>query len=125
MQQTRTTQEPQSATLGWVLQAGSGIMLLLLLGLHMIAHHFVVEGGLRGYQQVLAYVGNPVILVLEVLFLVFVSYHAMVGVRNIIFDLGLKESQERSVTAVLTVLGLLMVVYGVYLAVTLFSRAQM
>lgn len=125
MEQTRTTQEPQSATLGWILQAGSGIMLLLLLGLHMIAHHFVVEGGLRGYEQVLAYVGNPVILVIEMLFLVVVSYHAMVGVRNIIFDLGLTESQERSVTIVLTLLGLVMVVYGVFLAVTLFSRAQM
>lgn len=125
MEQTRTTQEPQSATLGWILQAGSGIMLLLLLGLHMIAHHFVVEGGLRGYEQVLAYVGNPVILVIEILFLVVVSYHAMVGVRNVVFDLGLTESQERSVTMVLTLLGLVMVVYGVFLAVTLFSRAQM
>jgi succinate dehydrogenase hydrophobic membrane anchor protein len=115
--------EKRQGTLGWLAQAVSGVLLLALLGLHMIAHHFIVEGGLRDYQQVLAYLGNPLILVIELVFLVVVTYHAMVGVRSIIFDFGLDPGQERTVTGLLTVVGVVIVVYGFYLAITLFSRA--
>ena len=38
----------------WLVQAISGLLLVLVLGLHMVAHHFVVEGGLRDYAQVRA-----------------------------------------------------------------------
>lgn len=116
-------QQGRGGRLAWILQAVSGVLLLGLLGLHMIAHHFIVEGGLREYAQVLDYVGSPVILVIELIFLVVVTYHALVGVRSIIFDLGLSDRQERTVTAVLVVVGLITVVYGVVLAVVLFSRA--
>jgi succinate dehydrogenase cytochrome b556 subunit len=115
--------EKRQGTLGWVAQAISGVLLLGLLGLHMIAHHFVVKGGLRDYQQVLVYLGNPLILVIELVFLVVVTYHALVGVRSIIFDLGLEPGQERTVTGVLTVIGAIVIIYGFYLAIALFSRA--
>ncbi len=115
--------EKRQSTLVWIGQAVSGLLLLGLLGLHMIAHHFVVEGGLRDYQEVLAYLGSPLILVIELVFLVVVTYHAMVGVRSIIFDLGLEPGQERTVTGVLIAIGAVIVVYGFYLAITLFSRA--
>lgn len=115
--------EKSQGTYAWIGQAVSGVLLLGLLGLHMIAHHFAVEGGLRNYEQVLTYLGNPLILVIELLFLVIVMYHALVGVRSIIFDLGLEPHQERTVTGVLTVIGVIVVIYGFYLAITLFSRA--
>lgn len=120
MQETRND---RTGTLGWIGQAFSGVLLLILLGLHMISHHFIVEGGLRNYQEVLTYVGNPIILVLELLFLVVVTYHALLGVRSIIFDLGLSPDGERNVTRVLTVIGVITVAYGFYLAFVLFGRA--
>ena len=54
----------------WLVQAFSGLALVAILGLHMIAHHFIVEGGLRDYQQVLDYVANPIVFVIEVLFVI-------------------------------------------------------
>ncbi len=119
----RVLERQRRGTLAWIGQAVSGILLLILLGTHMIAHHFVVEGGLRRYDQVLDYVGNPVILAIELVFLVVVTFHAMVGLRAVIFDLGLTQNQEKTVTRVLTVAGLAIFVYGVFLAITLFSRA--
>ncbi len=107
--------------LGWFGQALSGVLLLILLGLHMIAHHFVVEGGLRTYQDVLVYIRNPLITVLELLFLVVVSYHAMVGLRAVLFDLGLSATQEKWVTVTVTVLGSAMVIYGIWLTLVLVS----
>lgn len=107
----------------WIGQVISGVLLLGLLGLHMIAHHFVVEGGLRDYADVLRYIGNPLILVIELVFLVVVTYHALIGVRSILFDLGLKPSQQKSLTNLLWIVGVLTVAYGIWLAVALFTRA--
>ncbi|MCS6843341.1 MAG: hypothetical protein NZ528_03320 [Caldilineales bacterium] len=108
----------------WVWQAITGVLLVILLSLHMIVHHFVVEGGLRTYQQVLDYVGNPLVVAVEILFLVTVTYHAMLGVRAILFDLNLSESQKALVTRVLTVLGVVVVAWGVFLALALFRAAN-
>ncbi len=99
----------------WIWQVISGVLLIFLLGLHMIAQHYVVEGGLRTYQDVINYLKNPVILVLEALFLVVVTYHAMVGVRAVIFDLGISESARKRTTMLLTILGGLILLWSAYL----------
>jgi succinate dehydrogenase hydrophobic anchor subunit len=104
-----------AGSLSWIWQAITGVGLVILAGLHMIAHHFVVEGGLRNFQQVQAYLGNPLIWPLELLFLVCVTGHALLGVRAIIFDLGLSAAAERRVTQALWVIGVLLVGYGAWL----------
>ncbi len=96
-------------------QVVSGAALLLLLGLHMIAQHFIVPTGLRYYGDVIEWLRNPVMIVLEVTFLVVVTYHALVGVRAILFDFGFSERAERLITNLLWAVGLVTVVYGVAL----------
>ena len=61
---TKKVAGKDSAGAWWIVQAITGLLLILLLGLHMIAHHFVVEGGLRNFEEVIDYVSNPVIFVL-------------------------------------------------------------
>ena len=101
--------------LSWLSQAVSGLLLVALGGLHMTANHFMVAGGLQNFADVQAYLRNPVFLVFEVSFLCVVTWHAMLGVRSIIFDLGLSHEAEQRVTTVLTVIGVLTVVYGMWL----------
>ena len=72
----------------WLLQGLTGGLLILVLGLHMIAQHFVVKGGLRDFAQVLAYVSNPLIFAIELVFLLVVTIHAALGLRAIIVDLN-------------------------------------
>jgi succinate dehydrogenase hydrophobic anchor subunit len=108
-------------SLGWIVQAITGAGLLVLAGLHMIAHHFVVEGGLRNFADVQAYIGNPLIATLEVLFLVTVTVHALLGVRAILFDLGLSDATEQRITWTLRVIGFITVAYGVWLTWTIIS----
>ena len=103
------------ASAGWIWQAVTGIGLIFLVGLHMIAHHFIVEGGLRNYQEVAAYLRHPVTLLLEPLFLITVTTHALLGVRAILFDFGLSEAAEKRVTQVMWVIGVLTVGYGLWL----------
>ncbi len=107
---------------GWGWQAVTGALVLVLVTLHMIANHFVVKGGLRDYQEVIAYITNPVILPLETLFLVVVSWHGLLGLRAVIFDFGLSVRAERIVTRVLLGVWVVTVLYGVTLLAILVTH---
>jgi succinate dehydrogenase hydrophobic anchor subunit len=108
------TQEPR-ATSSWLWQAITGVSLVLLLGLHFIANHFIARGGLRDFADVVAYLRNPIILVLELLFLLVVTTHAMLGVRAILLDFGLSGRMEKRLSQALAVAGVLTVGYGCWL----------
>ena len=91
----------------WHWTAGTGMALVVLATMHIVAQHFIVhqKGGLRTYAEVLSYIGNPVIFVLEAAFLVAVTIHAMLGVRGVFGDLDLSPSTRRWVDRGLWVLG--------------------
>ncbi len=103
----------------WLVQALTGLLLVAILGTHMIAHHFIVEGGLRDYQQVLDYVANPVVFAIEVVFVVVAVIHALLGVQAIITDLRPAPRTMRVIEWVLRVIALVAIGYGVYLALAL------
>ena len=104
-------------------QVLSGAALLVLLTLHMAAQHFIVPTGLRYYEDVIDWLRNPVMIVLEVAFLVFVTWHALLGVRAILFDFGFSERTERRITNVLWFVGIATVVYGVALFAAILNAA--
>jgi len=107
-------EEPKASST-WYWQMFTGIALVLLLGLHFIANHFIATGGIRDFADVVSYLRNPIVLVLEVLFLIMVAIHAMLGVRAIIIDFGISSQAEKRLSQVLTVIGMLTVAYGLWL----------
>jgi len=104
--------EEPKPTSAWLWQVFTGVGLVILLGLHFIANHFVAKGGLRDFREVVAYLRDPLILCLEVLFLPCVTTHALLGVRAIFLDFGPSELAERRLDQVLKVVGVLTVAYG-------------
>ena len=123
---TRDRQVPSGrSSRAWWWTALTGAALLLLLTVHMVAHHFVVEdvGGLRSYEQVLDYIASPVIFTLELFFLIVVTIHALLGLRGVLFDLGIGVRARRRTDLLLWLLGLVTVGYGFFLLGTLSSRA--
>src|SRR4249920_816185 len=107
-------QEPKASST-WYWQAFTGVALLILLGLHFIANHFIAKGGIRDFADVVSYLRNPIVLVLEVLFLIVVAIHAMLGVRAIVMDFGISGQAEKRLSQALTVIGVLTVGYGLWL----------
>ncbi len=109
----------------WHWTAGTGMALVLLATMHIVAQHFIVhqKGGLRTYEEALSYIGNPVIFALESAFLVAVTIHAMLGVRGVLGDLDLSPQTRMRVDRGLWVLGTLTVAYGMALLITLAVRS--
>ena len=123
---TRPPRRPRGRSArGWGLTTISGLAVLVLVTVHMVANHFVIEsvGGLRNYQQVLEYISNPVIFVLESLFLVFVTIHAMLGLRGVLLDLDPSPRALRWIDRGLVALGIITLAYGFLLIGVLASRA--
>jgi len=109
----------------WWWTVGTGAAVLVLVAVHMVAHHFVVEdvGGLRTYAQVLDYISNPLIFTIECFFLLTVTVHALLGLRSVLFDLNLGRATKRRIDLGLWGLGVVTVAYGFFLVGTLASRA--
>lgn len=121
----RTDVARAGRTRAWRWTSFTGAALLVLVTVHMVAHHFVVQstGGLRTYEQVLEYVANPLIFTIESLFLVIVTIHAMLGIRSVLLDLEFGDRGRRRIDRGLVALGTLTVGYGLFLVGTLASRA--
>lgn len=99
----------------WILQAASGTLLVVLLTAHIVAQHFFGKEGVLAYQEVIAYLRNPVVFTLETAFAASVLFHALAGIRAILLDLDLSREQEHRVNVGLTVLGVVMFLYGLVL----------
>lgn len=108
-----------SAGASWLILAFSGLALIPILGLHMIAHHFIVEGGLRTFQDVIDYISNPVVFALEVIFLIVVTPHAMLGLYGIIMDLGPSRRAKKAIVWIFRVITVIVIGYGIWLAIAL------
>jgi succinate dehydrogenase hydrophobic anchor subunit len=124
VQHSQTVQEaPRGSAAGaiWLIQAFTGVLLVFLLLLHMIAHHFVVEGSLRNYDQVIDYISNPLIFATTIIFLIVVTIHAMLGLRAIILDLNISPAARKVVNWAVVVISIITIVYGIWLEVTLIS----
>ena len=95
MQQTERKQEARQSS-GWIWQAVTGVLLIVIVLLHMIFHHF--EEGLLSASQVVGHVADPAIFILEILFILVVTYHALLGIKAVIFDLQLSDSARQKVS---------------------------
>ncbi len=103
----------------WLAQAASGLGLVLLLGLHWVAQHYLASGSLRSYAEIIAWLRHPWLLSLEITFLVVVTSHALLGLRAILLDLGLQPPLVRWLNAALLVAGMATIGYGINLLIQL------
>ena len=112
--ETRWRRRPRP-TFAWLAQVVSGVLLLVLLTVHMVAQHFLVEGGLRTYDQVIAWIRNPLVFAVEALLLVCVTWHGVAGVHAVLLDLGLRGRTERIVARILGDVMVATILYGLWL----------
>lgn len=109
--------KPQNSpgTLRWFTQAGLGILLVILLSVHLIVNHLVAPQGLLSYTDVIHYYDVPGIPLLEVLFLIVVVAHCLLGLHSILLDLKPPVKIKIALIWLLYILGVTVAVYGIRL----------
>jgi succinate dehydrogenase / fumarate reductase membrane anchor subunit len=110
----------------WLIKIVTGPLLLIVLGLHFTVNHYLgsMSSGLMTYDDVIRYFQNPIIPAIEILFLVTVVTHSLIGLRGIVLDMNPSRNVLSIVTWLLVVLGVSSVGYGLWLALTIASQGS-
>jgi succinate dehydrogenase / fumarate reductase membrane anchor subunit len=66
----------------------SGGLVLVLLVVHFLVNHYLAPEGLLSHAEVVQYYQNPIVPIMEGIFLFVVLSHALIGLRGIIMDLN-------------------------------------
>lgn len=106
----------------WFIKIISGLVIVLFLGLHFVVNHLVAPGGLLSYADVIQYYSNPIIPIIEILFLITVVPHAILGIRGIFLDLNPSPKSIKVVDILFLTLGTLAILYGIWLVIVLANR---
>lgn len=103
----------------WLIKIIAGLFIVVFLGIHFVVNHLVAPGGLLTYADVVAYYQHPVIVVMEIAFLVIVITHAFLGLRSILLDLNPSAGILRVANILLLLVGTAAIAYGTWLAITI------
>lgn len=106
----------------WFFKIAAGLLIVFFMGIHFVVNHAVAPGGLLSYADVVSYYQNPFVVAMEIIFLIFVVTHALLGLRSILIDLAPSPAVLRAASWAFVVLGLGAVGYGVWLALTIAAK---
>lgn len=117
---------PGENTWIWLIKIVTGPLLVILVLLHLIVNHYMgsTSAGLMTYDDVVRYFQNPIIPAIEILFLITVVTHSLIGLRGIVLDLNPSRGILTFVTWLLGLLGISSVIYGIWLALTIASKGS-
>lgn len=115
---------PGETTWLWLVKIVTGPLLLLVLGLHFTVNHYLgsLSSGLMTYDDIIRYFQNPIIPAIEILFLITVVTHSLIGLRGIVLDMNPSRQVLSAVTWFLSLLGVASVVYGIWLALAIAAQ---
>jgi succinate dehydrogenase hydrophobic anchor subunit len=99
----------------WLLKIITGVLVVLILGVHLVVNHLVSPDGLLTFQQVVVYLSNPWVALMEGTFLVLAVFHALLGVRSVVLDLHPSVRMIRGMDIVFSIVGVVAIIYGIWL----------
>ena len=112
----------------WFLHIITAIVILFLLSSHMGIMHMGYILDFLGFQnainptetdKVFARSGQPTFMVFYIVLLGVALFHGLYGLRSIICELSLPKGLEKAVGRLFCVAGVLLFIYGSYVAVCL------
>jgi succinate dehydrogenase hydrophobic anchor subunit len=119
---TLSTPKPGEGTWLWFLKILTGLLIIVLLGVHFVVNHFIAQNGLLTWADVVAYYSNPIVPIMEGLFLAFVVSHSLIGLRGIILDLNPSKAAITFVNWLFFIIGVAALVWGLYLITAIVSK---
>jgi len=107
--------KPGETTWLWLLKLVTGVLVVLILGTHLIVQHLVSPEGLLTFEQVVEWVSNPWVALMEGTFLVLAVCHALMGVRSVLLDLRPSQGAIRIIDITFLIVGVVAIGYGFWL----------
>ena len=105
----------------WLYKIIAGLLIVVLLGLHFVVNHLVAPTGLLSWADVVAYYQNPIIPIIEIVFLIVVISHALIGLRSILLDLNPPARLLHYLDIFFVLLGIGASAYGIWLVMVVVS----
>ncbi len=124
MIETRSAPKNGEGAWLWMIKIFGGVLIVVILIIHLIVNHFIAEGGLLTYADVVRYYSNPIIPIMEISFLILVVSHSLIGLRSIILDLKPARSLLTAVNWIFAVVGVVSIVYGIWLVMSIVSQGS-
>jgi succinate dehydrogenase / fumarate reductase membrane anchor subunit len=106
----------------WFSKILSGFLLIAVLVIHLVVNHLVVSGGLLSHQQIVSYYQMAFIPAMEIIFLIVVVTHALLGLRSVLLDLKPSNKLLRVVNISFVLIGLAAITYGIWLVVAILNQ---
>jgi succinate dehydrogenase / fumarate reductase membrane anchor subunit len=117
---------PGENTWLWLIKIVTGPLLVIVLGLHLTVNHYLGSNasGLMTHNDVIRYFQNPIIPAIEILFVITVVTHSLLGLRGIVLDMNPSRTTLNLITWLLGILGVSSVVYGIWLALRIAAQGS-
>ncbi len=122
MIETPAIRRPREGTWLWLYKIVAGLLIVVIMGIHLVVNHLAAPSGLLTYAEVVAYFQNPWVVAMEIVFLIFVVSHALVGMRSILLDLNPSEKTLKAVDIFLWLFGAGSIIYGIWLALAIAAQ---
>lgn len=124
MLETPSTPKPRERTGLWLYKIITGILIVVLLGVHFAVNHLLAPEGLLTYQEVVRYYTHPIVPIMEIIFLILVVSHALIGLRSILLDLNPSEQLLSILDKVFILVGAASIAYGIWLTLIIVQRGN-
>jgi len=108
----------------WLLKIVTGLLLIIILAVHFTVNHMLGSmAGLLTYEEVVLYYANNLIIpFMEILFVIFVVSHALLGLRSIILDMHPTRKTLGVINWLFMIVGAVSIVYGIWLVMVIVQR---
>ncbi len=114
----------------WFWHILSAIVILVLLGIHMGTMHLNALLNLAGigsqdptqWSAVFHRSTQAIYMVTYILLLGAALFHGLYGLRSMLFELSLSKSMEKAIGSVCAIAGIVLFIYGGYVAVEVFQK---
>jgi len=108
----------------WLIKILTGLLLIIILAVHFTVNHMLGSmAGLMTYEEVVIYYAkNLIIPLMEILFVIFVVSHALLGLRSILLDMNPSRKTLNVINWLFTIVGIVSIVYGIWLVIVIVQR---
>lgn len=110
-----------TGSIQWLFQAISGAFVVFFLGVHLYVAHINGGSPVELFNTVVNNLKNPWWLAFFIAFVWIITYHAMNGVKGIVYEMGISARAKKIASYILTALFIILVIYGTALSLIVAS----